>query len=334
MRVVVAEFMSREGLEWLSRHTSVLYDPHLGAEPGRLRAHLPAAEALIVRNRVHVGPDLLEAAPRLRVVGRLGAGLDNLDLPALRAAGVEVVYAPGLNAGATAEFTIALALALARRLRAEWLGGLGPDWSDRAAHTGIELGGRTFGIVGLGRVGQAVARRARALGMDLLAVQPGRDPDDPLVRELGVELVELPELMRRAHVVSLHCPLTPQTRGLIGRRELALVQPGTLLINTARGGLVDERALALALREGWLGGAALDVRETEPPPVPDPLDGVPGLIRTPHVAGLTQEAQRLTSLHVAREVLRVLQGQGAASAGRPEPLPGRPAAPDPVGASV
>ena len=306
MRVVVVEFMSPEGLSALAQQVEVAYDPTLWEHPERMPAAVADADALVVRNRTRVDARLLGSAPRLKAVGRLGAGLDNLDLAALREAGVEAVYAPGVNAVATAEFTLSLALALARGLRPEWLGGRGPDWSQRAASAGIELCGRTMGLVGLGRVGQAVAHRARALGMRIATTQHGRTPDDPVVRELGATLAPLPDLLRAADVVTLHCPLTPDTRGLIGRRELALVRPGTLLINTARGALVDEAALALALREGWLAGAALDVRDPEPPPDPDPLDGVPHLIRTPHIAGLTQEAQRLTGTMVARDILRAL----------------------------
>ncbi len=308
MRVVVVEFMSSEGLAVLAQGADLEYDPTLCERPAALRQALKAADGLVVRNRTQVDRGLLAAAPRLRVVGRLGAGLDNLDLPTLSQSGVEAVYAPGFNATATAEFTLTLAFALARRLRPEWLGGRGPDWQGREGAAGVELCGRAFGVIGLGSVGQTVARKARALGMAVVASQPNRTADDPLVRDLGVELRPLHDLLRQADVISLHCPLTPRTRGLIGRSELALVRPGSMLVNTARGGLVDEAALAQALREGWLAGAALDVRDPEPPLQPDPLDGVPGLIRTPHVAGLTQEAQRLTGLHVAHAVLRVLAG--------------------------
>lgn len=308
MRVVVAEFMAPEGLDVLTAAGTVCYEPSLCERPQELRAACTNAHGLVVRNRTRVGPELIAGAPNLRVVGRLGTGLDNLDLDCLRVAGVELVHAAGINAPATAEFTLTLALALARGLQPEWLGNQGPSWSDRPAHAGFEICGRTLGLVGLGRVGQAVARRARALGLHILAAHPGRRTDDPAVRECGAELLPLPELMRRSDIISLHASLSPRTFRLIGRRELALVRPGALLINTARGGLLDESALATALREGWLGGAALDVRDPEPPLAPDPLDGLPGLIRTPHVAGLTQEAQRNTSLQVASDVVRILTG--------------------------
>lgn len=317
MRVVVAEFMAPEGLQVLAGAGEVSYDPGLGERRAELCAACGDAEALIVRNRTRVDAELVGSAPRLRAVGRLGSGLDNLDTKTLRAAGVEVVVASGTNAVATAEFTLAMAPALARGWRADWLGDPGPDWTVRPTLGGFELCGRTLGLVGLGRVGQAVARRGRAMGLSVLAAHPGRRPDDPVIRDCGAELVPLSELLRRSDVVSLHAALVPETRGLIGRRELALVRPGAVVINTARGGLLDEAALAVALRDGWLAGAALDVRDPEPPPRPDPLDGLPGLIRTPHIAGLTAEAQRSTALQVAHEVVRILTGASADSpAGR------------------
>lgn len=306
MLVVVSEFMAQEGLELLRSSAEVRYQPEIYARPPQLRAACADAHGLVVRNCTRVDTALLASAPHLRVVGRLGSGLDNLDGDQLRAAGIEVVSAAGTNAVATAEFTLTAALLLARRWRPEWLGS-GADWSRRASGEGIELCGRTIGLVGLGRVGLAVARRARALGLAVLAAAPGHSPEDVAVRDAGAELVGLPELLRRSDVISLHASLGPGTHHLIGRRELALARPGAVLINTARGGLLDEVALAVALREGWLAGAALDVRDPEPPPQPDPLDGLPGLIRTPHIAGLSREAQLQTALQVATGVLRVLR---------------------------
>ena len=302
----------------------VRYQPEIYARPAQLRAACAEADGLVVRNCTRVNAALLAAAPRLRVVGRLGSGLDNLDGDQLRIAGIEVVSAAGTNAVATAEFTLTAALLLSRRWRPEWLGP-GADWSGRTAGEGVELCGRTIGLVGLGRVGLSVARRARALGLDVLAAAPGRSPQDVEVRDVGAELVGLPELLRRSDIISLHASLGPGTHRLIGRRELALARPGAVLINTARGGLLDEAALAVALREGWLAGAALDVRDPEPPSQPDPLDGLPGLIRTPHVAGLSREAQLQTALQVAAGVLRVLRmpaGPATPAAGEAGVLPG------------
>jgi D-3-phosphoglycerate dehydrogenase len=306
--ILVAEFMAEEGLRVLRSFRETRYEPDLWRQPVRLRVLASEAAALVVRNLTPVDGGLLAAAPRLQVVGRLGVGLDNIDLAAARRHGVAVVYAPGANAVATAEFTLTLCLALARRLIPAAAAAASGRW-EREAFAGCELAGRVLGVLGLGRIGRLVARRARALGMDVWAYHPSRGADDPEVRELGVRLVEREQLFRSADFVSLHLPLTAETRHLVGQGELALMRPDAFLINTARGGLVDERALARALREGWIAGAALDVREGEPPPRPDPLEGVPNLILTPHVAGLSREALRLTSLAVADDVVRVLRGQ-------------------------
>ncbi len=309
MQVLVTEFMDEAGLGVLEAALSVQYRPDLAAQPpGWLRV-AREIDGLVVRNRVRVGSDLLCAAPRLRVVGRLGSGLDNLDLPALRRAGVTVVHAPDANTAATAEFALLLILALARGLQPSWADAAGPDWKARTTYVGQELSGHTLGIVGFGRVGRALSRRARSLGMRLLVSQPGRRQDDADLREVGAELVDLPDLLRSSDTISLHATLTPASHHLIGQRQLALLRPEAMLINTARGGLIDEPALAMALREGWLAGAALDVRDPEPPLRPDPLDGVPNLLRTPHLAALTRQAQRSVSLQVAEDVVRVLTGR-------------------------
>ncbi len=309
MQVLVAEFMDPAGLGVLETELSVCYRPDLAAQPPGWLQAVREIDGLVVRNCVRVGGDLLDAAPSLRVVGRLGSGLDNLDLPALRRAGVTVVHAPDANTAATAEFALLLILALARGLQPSWAGGRNPDWEARARHVGHELGGCALGIVGFGRVGRALAHRAHGLGMRLLVSQPGRRPDDGDLREVAAELVDLPDLLRRSDTVSLHAALTPASRHLIGAPQLALLRPEATLINTARGGLIDEAALARALREGWLAGAALDVRDPEPPRSPDPLDGAPHLLRTPHMAALTRQAQRTVALHVAEDVVRVLTGR-------------------------
>jgi D-3-phosphoglycerate dehydrogenase len=320
VRVVVTEWMWEEAVTMLGAAGTVLYEPGLWRSPGALQEALADAEALIVRNQTRVDRRLLGWAPRLRVLGRLGSGLDNVDTRALAEAGVRLVHTPGANAVATAEFTLLLALALARRLPAATRAAADRAWI-RTDLVGRDLAGATLGVLGLGRVGTLVARRARALGMEVLAVHPRRRPDDPEVREAGVRLAPLEAVLRAADVVSLHVPLTPETHRLLGRHELALMRPTALLVNTARGGLVDEAALAEALQDGWIAGAALDVREVEPPPVPDPLAAAPNVLLTPHIAGLSAESQRAVCLRVAGEVLAAL---AAGSAPRPEaPVAGR-----------
>lgn len=306
--ILVCELMWAEGIDILAAARPTIYDPQLGVRRGQLLVQASQAEAIVVRNLTQVDRALFQAAHQLRVVGRLGVGLDNIDLDAARKAGVRVVYAPGANAIATAEFTLGLCLALARRLPDAIASARAGCW-ERGALAGSELAGRVLGVLGLGRTGTLLARSARALGMDVWSHHPRRLPDDVEARHAGARLVGFEELLRNADFVSLHLPLTAETQGLIGTRQLALFRPDAYLINTARGGLVDEIALARALQEGWLAGAALDVRSAEPPDQPDPLAALPNVLLTPHIAGLTTESQRLTSTLVARDVLRVLQGR-------------------------
>lgn len=306
MRVVVSEWMWEEAVDLLRRAAEVRYEPELWREPAALRDALAGTEALIVRNQTQIEAGLLDRSPELRVVGRLGSGLDNVDMRELVRRGIRLVSAPGANAVATAEFTLLLALALARRLPGAERAAAAGSWT-RTELVGHDLAGAAIGVVGLGQVGSLVARRARAMGMEVLAAHPRRREDDPELREAGVRLMPLDAMLRAADVVSLHVPLDRSTHHILGRRELALMKPGALLINTARGGLVDERALAEALAEGWIAGAALDVRELEPPPLPDRLAAAPNVLLTPHVAGLSAESQRTACARVAEGVLAALR---------------------------
>jgi D-3-phosphoglycerate dehydrogenase len=271
---------------------------------------LPAAASfedvrgLVVRNATRVDADALARLPALAVVGRAGAGLDNIDVAAAAVAGVAVTYAPAENTAATAEHTLALALALAHRiaeLDAEVRRGL---WDRRQ---GTELRGRTWGVVGMGRIGREVAALARGIGMDVIAHDPVLGEDG--VREAGGEPRTLEALMEEAHVVSLHVPLTSATRGLVGRALLARMRDDAFLVNTARGELVDEAALAAALAAGRPAGAALDVRDPEPPALGDAICALPQVLSTPHVAGLSREAQRRVTDVIARDVRAVLRGE-------------------------
>ena len=305
MRVVISEFMPASGLDTLREAAQVQYDPGLAQRPVVLREALALADALVVRNRTCVDAALLDAAPHLRVVGRLGAGLDNIDQTLLARRGVRLVHAPGLNATAAAEFTIGLAIALQRDFSPSWWSGPGPEWSRRGGRLGRELAGKTLGLVGLGAVGAAVAERGLALGLRVLA--SGGAGTAARAAALGIPLMELGALIPASDLLSLHCRLTPETHRLIDARTLALFRPWAVLINTARGGLVDEGALDAALRAGRLAGAALDVRDPEPPPAPDPLEATPHLLRSPHLAGLTLEAQEQIAASVAGGVLSALR---------------------------
>jgi len=342
VRVLVAEPLGQAGLDRLSREHQV--DVRLNLARADFLAALPDYDALIVRSQVQVDGAAIAAAARLKVVGRAGVGVDNIELGAATAAGIAVVNAPTANTIAAAEHTLALILALARHVaaadasvrRAEWrradfmgaeimgrtlgivgLGRVGLAAADasvrraewrRADFMGAEIMGRTLGIVGLGRVGLAVANRARAFEMTLLGSDPLVSADAAAAR--GVRLVELDELLPAADVVTLHLPLAAATRGLFDAERLARMKPGALLVNVARGGIIDEAALAKALASGRLGGAAIDVFEHEP--VRDsPLLSAPNTVLTPHLGASTAEAQAKASLEVVEGVLDVLAGRPA-----------------------
>jgi D-3-phosphoglycerate dehydrogenase len=293
MKIVVADKISERGVDLLRQPGWNVALP----SPAALLAQLAEAEALIVRSATRVTAELLERAPRLRVVGRAGVGVDNIDTEAATLRGVLVMNTPGSNSVSVAEHTIALLLALARavpQLNAALHAG---RWEKSSA--GIELRGKTLGLVGLGRVGAEVARRARGLEMRVLAHDPFITPE--FAREAGVELAPFDELLARADIVSLHMALSPATENLFNATTLARMKPGARLINTARGELIDEAALAEALRSGHLAGAALDVFATEPPRN-SPLLGLANVVATPHVAGSTQEAQEEVGVLIAQQV--------------------------------
>lgn len=300
--ILVAEELDPRGLELLEGGGyPFCYQPDLWRNPEGLRRALAGAAALIVRNRIRVDSALLEVAPRLRVVGRLGTGLDNVDQEALRARGVALVHAPGANAPGVAEYVLATLFHLARNLPRAAQGG------DRLALGGFELAGKTLGLLGLGEVGLRVAHRAKALGMRVVGYDPLRRPWEAALEVAGVEFLPLEEVLAEAQFLSLHAPLTPETRGLIGWEALARMRPGAYLINTARGELVDHHALCEALQSGLLAGAVLDVTDPEPLPLDHPLRELENCLLTPHIAGLTRESQARVGERVVRGVLEVLR---------------------------
>ncbi|MCY0879242.1 MAG: hydroxyacid dehydrogenase [Firmicutes bacterium] len=304
--ILVTEFLDPAGLEILSQAGEVHYDPDLWRDAAALRARVQEADALVVRNQTRVTRALLEETP-IRVVGRLGVGLDNVDVRAAEALNVTVVVARGANATAVAEYVLAACFHFSRRLA--WVGETTQAGQWDRTLGGTELQGKWLGIVGLGDIGQRLALRARALGMRVAAHDPAVLTTHWAVLDCDVALMPLDELLASADFVSLHVPLTPETRHLLNRDRLRLMKPTAYLINTARGGIVDEAALAQALRENRIAGCALDVREEEPPASPDPLASDERVLLTPHIAGLTAEARQRTSLLVAEDVVRVLTGQ-------------------------
>lgn len=303
-RIVISEFMDEDAVTSLRPRFDVHYDPKLVDDAGRLAAALADAPALIVRNRTQVREALLDAAPRLRVVGRLGVGLDNIDITACAERGVRVIPASGANADAVAEYVVAATLILLRGAFGATSRIAAGEWP-RTALTGREVQGKLLGLVGFGDVARRIAPRARALGMRLAAHDPLVGEHE--VRRQGVEPMALDMLVGSADVISLHVPLTDTTRTLIDARRIAAMRAEAVLINTARGGIVDEAALIAALREGRLGGAALDVFEDEPPEEPGRFAGVPNLLLTPHIAGVTQESNRRVSALIATRVAEELE---------------------------
>jgi D-3-phosphoglycerate dehydrogenase len=302
--VIVADRIAREGLDLLGQSCRVL--SLAGASLEGAADALPEAEALIVRSETRVDAALIERAPRLRVIGRAGAGVDTIDVQAATARGIVVVNAPGGNAVAAAEHALALMFSLARHVPlADRLMKDG-QWK-RSQLVGTELTGKTLGLVGLGRVGTEVARRALGLEMRVLVYDP-YVPDEH-IRTLGCEPAGLDAVLERANYVSLHVPLTDTTRGLINTERLATMQPGACLVNCARGELVDQAALLAALDAGTIAAAAIDVYPEEPVSPDNPLPRHPHVIATPHLGASTVEAQASVAVQVVHEVLAVLGGQ-------------------------
>lgn len=306
MKIVICEFMDEPSVNALRERFHVVYDPALVDRGAELPGQLGDADALVVRNRTQVRGALLDAAPRLRVVGRLGVGLDNIDVPACQARAIEVIPATGANALAVAEYVIASSMLLLRGAYQSTAAVAAGAWPRTALSDGRESAGKTLGLVGFGGIGQLAARLARSLGMRAVAYDPLLAADAPVWQETGADCVPLDALLAQSDAVSLHVPLTDSTRGLMNAARIAAMKPGAVLINTARGGIVDEAALAQALRDGRLGGAALDVFEHEPLAAGSPLAGAPNLILTPHIAGVTRESnQRVSSLIAARVAERL-----------------------------
>jgi (S)-sulfolactate dehydrogenase len=298
--------MDESAVDRLRPGFDTLYEPDLVDKPERLRAQLAGAAAMIVRNRTRVTDELLDAAPALKVVGRLGVGLDNIDLEACRARAVEVIPATGANAQAVAEYVICTAMLLLRGAYSASAEVAAGQWPRARLSRGRELAGKMLGLVGFGGIGRVTGGLAQALGMDVVAHDPWIKAEDARAREQGVQLVGLDELLARSDVVSLHVPLTDDTRNLLDRDRLASMKRGAVLVNTARGGIVNESALAGLLRDGHLAGAALDVFEAEPLPAGSVLANVPSLVLTPHIAGLTLESNERVSCMIADKVIEYL----------------------------
>lgn len=298
MKILVADDVSDSGLQPL-REAGFVVEKRTRLAKDELIAALEGCEGLIVRSETKITADILEAVGGLRVIGRAGVGVDNIDVAAATLRGVVVMNAPDGNTITTAEHTIALLISLARSIpqaNSSLKSGL---W-ERKKFIGVELQGKTLGIVGLGRIGRVVASRARAMGMTIVAYDPFIAQEQ--ARDLEIELAPITEVYRRADFLTVHTPLTAETRGIIDREVLAKMKPGARIINCARGGLVDEDALYEALISGAIAGAALDVFTQEPPPSEHPLLSLDQVIVTPHLGASTTEAQEGVAFTVAEQM--------------------------------
>jgi (S)-sulfolactate dehydrogenase len=306
MKVLICEFMDKDAVASLSAQFDTCYEPTLVDRRAEMLTKVADANALIVRNRTQVDAELLAAALKLKVVGRLGVGLDNIDVAACSARGIEVIPATGANALAVAEYVIGTAMLLLRGAYGSSDAVANGSWPRTALSNGREISGKMLGIVGFGGIGRLTASLAKGLGMNVVAHDPIIADNASVWAETGVSATTLANVLAKSDVVSLHIPLTPQTRNLIGAAQLATMKPDAVLINSARGGVVDETALATALRENRLGGAALDVFDAEPLKAGSPLSGCPNLILTPHIAGLTCESNIRVSSMIAERVTQFL----------------------------
>src|SRR6058998_1473206 len=303
-KVLVADSISKSGIDELSRDGALDVTIKTGLNETELVDQIPEFSALIVRSQTRITADILNAGAKLRVVGRAGVGVDNVDVETATRRGIIVLNAPGGNTVSTAEHAFSLLLSVARKIPQADANVRGNKW-DKKNFEGVELYNKTLGIIGMGRIGSELSRRAIAFGMRVVAYDPYLSATR--ARSLQVELVdELDDLLTGADFVSLHTPLTAETRHILGAARLRKTRRGVRIINCARGGLIDEAALAQALREGQVAGAALDVFEIEPLPADSPLRGAPNVILTPHLGASTAEAQESVGIEIAQSIRAVL----------------------------
>ncbi len=307
--VLVTENIQGVSMNRLIQEHDVEFDAYLWQNIDLLKQKIQNTRALIVRNQTKVDRELIDAAPELKIIARAGAGLDNVDTEYAQKKGIVVCFTPDANSLSVAELTIGLMLALMRKIPEARQDTLTGGWN-RLKFTGTELYGKSFGLIGLGRIGSLTATRAKAFGMNILAADPFLKADAPQLKELNATLLSLDDLLAESDVVSCHSPLTPDTRKMLTYQHFRRMKSDAYFINTSRGEVVDERGLTQALLEHKLAGAALDVRETEPPKQ-SPLNQMENVILTPHIAAFTVEAQDRVVDSVCEDVRLVLSGKKA-----------------------
>jgi D-3-phosphoglycerate dehydrogenase / 2-oxoglutarate reductase len=310
MDILISEDLDAPALNRLERTYIIAREPQLWKDPSRLKDRIAAARTIIIRNQTRLTDDVLACAPKLLAIGRVGVGLDNIDVSAATDRGIVVIAPLDANATSVAELTVAFILTLARKLPAADRSTKHGGW-ERKQFTGIELAGKTVAICGFGRIGRLVAARARAFGMRIVVFDPYVKPGDPAVEETEAEVCE--EIVRavsEADFVTAHSPLTPQTANMFNAQIFQAMKSSAFFINTSRGGVVEEAALIDALQNGRLAGAALDVRAQEPP-LRSPFESMENVILTPHIASFTVEAQTRTFEAVAADIDGILRGEPA-----------------------
>ena len=305
--ILISEEIRGEAVDALAVRFDVQIMPDLWRDPHTLAEHIVDVRALIIRNQTQITGDLLGRAKRLSVIGRAGVGLDNVDLAACALANVIVTSTPDQNAISVAELAIGLMLSLARSIPAADADTKKGNWN-RRCFQGTELYRKVFGIIGAGKIGLLTANRARAFGMHILAYDPYVSRDNVHLAELNAELVSLEDLLRRSDVVSCHLPSTAATSRMLNGERFRLMKPSAYFINTSRGEVVDEEGLLEALRSKTIAGAALDVRNSEPPKVGE-FETLPNVLLMPHIAALTSEAQARVTRAICEDVSRVLDGE-------------------------
>jgi len=304
MRILISDDLSPEAKTILERIPGAIVDFKPGMKPGELREVISGYDALAVRSATKVTAEILASATKLKVIGRAGTGVDNIDLPAASRKGVVVMNAPGGNSVSVAEHTLALLLSLARSISDASASTRAGKWEKKKFSSGRELQGKTLGVIGTGNIGALVVKRAQAFGMKVIGYDPFLSAE--AAHRLGIELVDLAELYQRSDALTLHVPLNEQTKNMIAAPQLASMKPGALIVNCARGGLIDEKALAEALKSKQIGGAALDVFEVEPPPLDHPLFACENFIGTPHLGGSTEDAQEKVAIIVCESMVDFL----------------------------
>lgn len=316
MKILVSDPVSDKGIAILRQEHDV--DVKLKLPPEELIALIPGYDALVVRSETKVTKAVIEAADNLKVIGRAGVGVDNIDVDAATKKGIIVLNAPEGNTIAATEHTMAMMLSLARNIPQAHQSVKGGEWQ-RGKFVGVEMRGKTLGVLGLGRIGTGVAKRALAMEMKVLAYDPFISAEH--ARALDIELVEMDEVLAGADFITLHLPLTVDTKGLFGKDTFKKVKPGVRIVNCARGGVIDEAALAAAIKEGIVAGAAIDVFEKEPIDPANPLIGVDKVVLTPHLGASTAEAQIGVAVDVAEGILIALRGEPVTTAVNIAPVP-------------